>query len=134
MMNTNLEMMRKDMRAHSRMAPRVALRGAWIQMQRRRGGIRAASGATRYSASPGLGRPEVRQVRRGPQYPPRGIGEADRATRRYRHGQTLFITTQHPGGLLARGFRGVGFHEVAARSGRRAFQHWKWRRGEREGS
>ena len=114
------------MARHARRAPRVALRAAWIQSQSFRG-IRAGTGATRASANPGLGTPKVRQVPRGPHYPPRGRGESDRATRGLRLGQQLFITTQHPGGLLARGgFRSAGFHVGMDEAGRKGFEAWRF--------
>ena len=125
-----LERMRRDMKAHSLRAPRIALRGAWESMHGGKG-IRHKTGATRRSATASAGAIKFRQVRRGPQYPPRGSGESDRATRSYRHGQPLNITTQHPGGLLARGiFRAEGFHAVADRAARKRFQAWKWKLGE----
>lgn len=132
MLDAALQRMQRDIREHQHRAPRVALRGAWVHLQGR-GGIRRRSGATAYSANAGLGQPRVRRVRRGPQYPPRGRGESDRNTRQLKLGQKLWITTGHPGGLLARGiFRSAGFHRTADQAGRKAFESWRFKpRGRR---
>ncbi len=126
-----LSRMRRDIRDHQRQAPRAALRGAWVAHQRH---VRARTGATRFSANAGVGMPVVRQVRRGPQYPARGPAESDRKTRAFRLGQKLYITTGHPGGLLARGIRyrkvgGVeGFFKAVGKDAEAAFRFWKYRR------
>ena len=125
--------MRRDIAAHQRRGPVVALRGAYQSMGGVSGGPRIPvdTAATLRSATPWARRSRIQTIKRGPQYPAKTRGDVDAATKNYRLGESIGVSVQHPAGILAGPWTNSqkapeGFHKPADREARRQFKAWRF--------
>ncbi len=96
---------KRNIRRHNAASVRTWADAYYQSARGKRPGVPVLTGATKNSLTPWVGRERFRRVPRGPIYPPPPTTAVNRAMQRWRLGQRFGISTQHPGGLLARGGR-----------------------------
>lgn len=129
----NIQATRRNLRRHTKASVTAAQVAYYEATQGRRGRIQIPvdTGATRNSANPWVGRASFRKVPRGPTYPARARGVARRTMKRYKLGQRVGVSVQHPGGLLV--FPGFskkapqGFHEPALAEAEKAYANFPFK-------